>query len=97
MTPRRYPRTIKARAWEMVVTYGMTRAETARELEIPPSTIYRWIPTSSLPSVPGNELVADTAPESSASTTTGQLHIDKPHSANNAHGTVTLHLSIEST
>jgi transposase-like protein len=94
MTPHRYPDTIKARAWDMVVIYRMTRAETARELRIPPSTIYRWIPTSSLPSSHRRGPVADTAPESSASTTTDQRHIDKRHPANNVHSTVTVHVAI---
>lgn len=39
---RRYPETIKTRAREMVFEFGMTRAETARELGVPWSTIDRW-------------------------------------------------------
>lgn len=39
---RRYPETIKTRAREMVFEFGMTRAETARELGVPWSTINRW-------------------------------------------------------
>lgn len=55
---RRYPETIKTRAREMVFEFGMTRAETARELGVPWSTINRW--TSLTPPETGQHDDAET-------------------------------------